>query len=99
MSQPGFNVAPGEYLLRVNGRELTAKDNIYSFFEGTVGTPVALDVASSPSGAGARRVVVTPVADEVTLRYVMWVEDNRRLVSRRTNDRVASLALPDTTEA
>jgi tricorn protease len=99
LSQPGFNVAPGEYLLRVNGRELTAKDNIYSFFEGTVGTPVALDVASSPSGAGARRVVVTPVADEVTLRYVMWVEDNRRLVSRRTNDRVAYLALPDTSEA
>ena len=33
LTQPGVNVAAGEYLLAVNGRNLAAADNVYSFFE------------------------------------------------------------------
>ena len=34
LTQPGVNVKEGEYLLAVNGRDLTANDEIYSFFQG-----------------------------------------------------------------
>ena len=46
LTQPGVNVAAGEYLLAVNGREVRAADNVYSFFEATAG-----QVRGAPGGA------------------------------------------------
>jgi tricorn protease len=33
LTQPGVNVQEGEYLLSVNGRDVRASDNVYSFFK------------------------------------------------------------------
>jgi len=96
LTQPGVNVREGEYLLAVNGRELTAADNIYSFFENTSGKRVLLTVGPSPDGRGAREVTVVPVADETSLRHFAWIEGNRRAVDRATGGRVAYIYMPDT---
>ena len=68
LTQPGVNVTAGEYLLAVNGRNLTAAENVYSFFEGTAGKQVQIRVGADPSGSGARTVTVVPVANENRLR-------------------------------
>ena len=96
LTQPGVNVAAGEYLLAVNGRELRASDNIYSFFEATAGKSVLLKVGPDPSGEKAREVTVVPVPDEVRLRNLAWIEDNRRKVDQMTQGRVAYVYMPDT---
>jgi tricorn protease len=86
----------GEYLLAVNGRELRAADEIYSFFEGTADKAVVLKVGPDPSGANSREVTVKPIRDEHGLRHLAWVEDNRRKVDQMTNGRVAYVHMPDT---
>jgi tricorn protease len=96
LTQPGVNVVTGEYLLAVNGRSLTASDNIYSFFEGTAGKQVQIRVGTDPSGSGARTVTVVPIPNENRLRNLAWIEDNRRKVDERTGGRVAYVYLPDT---
>ena len=96
LTQPGVNVEQGEYLIAVNGRELRATDNVYSFFEATSGKQVRLRVGSNPDGSGARDVVVVPVANEARLRNLAWIEDNRRKVDKMTNGRVAYVYMPDT---
>jgi tricorn protease len=96
LTQPGVNVEQGDYLIAVNGRELRAADNVYSFFEATSGKQVRLRVSSNPDGTGARDVVVVPVANEARLRNLAWIEDNRRKVDRMTNGRVAYVYMPDT---
>ncbi len=96
LTQPGVNVAAGEYLLAVNGRNLGAADNVYSFFEGRSGKQTRLLVGSDPSGAGAREVTVVPISSDSRLRNLAWIEDNRRKVERLTNGRVAYIYLPDT---
>jgi tricorn protease len=96
LTQPGVNVAAGEYLLAVNGRNLTASDNVYSFFEATAGKQVQIRVGTDPGGAGARTVTVVPIANENRLRNLAWIEDNRRTVDRMTGGRVAYVYLPDT---
>lgn len=96
LTQPGVNVAAGEYLLAVNGRSLTSAENVYSFFEGTAGKQVQIQVGADPSGAGARTVTVVPVATENRLRNLAWIEDNRRKVDELTGGRVAYVYLPDT---
>jgi len=96
LTEPGVNVVAGEYLLAVNGRELRATDNVYSFFEGTAGKQVVLRVGPDPSGAGAREVIVVPIASESALRNLAWIEDNRRKVEQATGGRVAYIYMPDT---
>lgn len=96
LTQPGVNVQEGEYLLAVNGRDVRAADNVYSFFEGTSGKQMTLRVGTNPDGSGAREVTVIPVASESRLRNLAWIEGNRRKVDEATSGRVAYVYMPDT---
>jgi tricorn protease len=96
LTEPGVNVAVGDYLLAVDGRDVAATDNVYSFFEGKAGRQVRLRVSSNSNGDGARDVVVVPVNSEGNLRTLAWVEGNRRKVDQVTGGRVAYIYMPDT---
>jgi tricorn protease len=96
LTEPGVNVAAGEYLLAVDGRDVTTANSVYSFFEARAGKQVALRVGPNANGDGARDVVVVPVPSESGLRTFAWVEDNRRKVSQMTGGRVAYIYMPDT---
>ncbi len=96
LTQPGINVIAGEYLLSVNGRDLAAGDNVYSYFEGTADKQTILQVGPNPSAEGSRQVTVVPVSSDSRLRNRAWIEDNRRKVEQATDGRVAYIYLPDT---
>jgi len=96
LAPPGVNVVEGEYLLAVNGRDITSSDNLYKALEATANKSVVLRVGPNPTTDGSREVTVVPVADERQLRYMAWVEDNRRLVDKLSNGRLAYMHLPDT---
>lgn len=96
LTQPGVNVKVGEYLLAVNGRDVRAPRDVYSFFEETAGKQVVLKVGPKPDASGARDVTVVPVDNETPLRNYAWIEDNRRKVDELTGGRVAYVYLPDT---
>jgi tricorn protease len=99
LTQPGVNVAAGDYLLAVGGREVRGADNVYSFFEGTAAKSVVLKVGPDASGANSREVIVVPVADEGGLRNLAWIEDNRRKVDQLGGGRVAYVYMPNTSMA
>jgi len=96
LTQPGVNVKAGEYLIAVNGRDVRAPANVYSFFEETAGKQVVLKVGPNPDGSVAREVTVVPVDNEDALRNYAWIEDNRRRVDELTGGRAAYVYLPDT---
>ncbi|MBV9182744.1 MAG: PD40 domain-containing protein, partial [Acidobacteria bacterium] len=72
LTQPGVNVQAGDYILAVNGRELHASDEIYSFFEETAGKQVVLRVGPNPDDKESRQVTVIPVDTEERLRRLAW---------------------------
>ena len=96
LTQPGVNVKAGDYILAVNGRELHASDNIYSFFEETAGKQVVLKVGANPGDKDSRDVTVVPVESEEHLRHLAWIEDNRRRVDQATGGKVAYVHVPNT---
>lgn len=96
LTQPGVNVAAGDYLLAVQGRDVRPPANVYSFFEATAGKSIVIRVGPDPNGAGARDVTVVPVESETALRNFAWIEDNRRKVDQLTGGRVAYVYLPNT---
>jgi tricorn protease len=99
LTQPGVNVKPGDYILAVNGRELHASDNIYSFFENTAGKQVVVKVGANFNGKDSRDVTVVPLANEENLRHLAWIENNRRRVDEATSGHVAYVYIPNTAGA
>jgi tricorn protease len=96
LTQPGVNVKAGEYLLAVNGRDVTSAEDIYSYFQEAADKQVVLKVGPNADSSGSRDVTVSPLANEAALRQLDWVESNRRKVDELTGGRVAYLHLPDT---
>jgi tricorn protease len=96
LTEPGVNVAAGEYLLAVEGRDLLPPDNVYRHFERTAGRPIALTVGPSPDGLDSRTVEVVPIENESALRNRDWVERNLRFVTETTGGRVAYVYVPNT---
>jgi len=99
LSGPGIDVREGDYLLAVNGLEVTAEREVYAAFQGLAGVQVTLTVNDRPVREGAREVVVKPAASEGQLRYADWVEANRRKVEKASGGVLGYLHLPDTYEA
>jgi tricorn protease len=96
LTQPGAEVKAGEYLVAVQGVDVTSADEVYSFFGETAGMPVVIKVGPNPDGSGSREVTVVPVEGEKNLRHRAWVEDNRRKVDAATGGKVAYVHVPDT---
>ena len=56
---------------------------------------IELEVNSSPTTKGSRKVLVVPLADESQLHYYDWVQNNIRKVSEATNGEVGYIHIPD----
>jgi tricorn protease len=96
LTQPGLNVVAGEYLLSVNGRDVQAKEDVYSYFQETAGKQTVIKVGPNPDGSGSREVTVVPIDDETALRNRAWMEDNLRKVSELSGGKLAYVYLPNT---
>jgi tricorn protease len=99
LTEPGLNVTEGEYILAIDGRDLTAGTNIHSLLENTDGKIIELTVGPGPDYNGSRLIKVVPVGNESALRNRDWVEGNLRKVTEATDGRVAYVYVPNTSGA
>lgn len=96
LARPGMNIQAGDYLLAVDGVEITANQNLFSAFEGSVGRQVRLRINSQPTNEGSREIIVEPIRSENSLRSFDWVEGNRRKVDELSNGQLAYVYVPNT---
>jgi tricorn protease len=98
LAAPGVDVKESDYIIAINGQELTARDNIYAALSGARGSQIAVTVAATPDGP-RRTSTVEPVGNEGALRLWAWIEGNRRRVEQATGGRVAYVYMPNTADA
>ncbi|MGC3948668.1 MAG: PDZ domain-containing protein [Chryseolinea sp.] len=96
LDRPGMKIQEGNYLVGINGRELTDADDPYEFLDGTVDVQTTVHINSVPSFAGSWKEVVKPISSENNLRQRAWVEDNRRMVDKLSNGKLAYVWVPNT---
>ena len=99
LAQPGLNIKAGEYLFQVNGRDITSNDNFYSHFETTAGKQIRIKVGPNADGSDTRELIVVPVPSENQLRYIDWIEGNRRKVDELSKGQLAYIHMPNTAGA
>ncbi len=96
LAQPGIAVGEGDYILAVNGKEISSNENIYRHFEGTANKQLKIRVNDKSAMEGSRVVTVVPVANENMLRMMDWVEGNRRKVDELSDGKLAYVYVPNT---
>ena len=96
LDQPNLKVAEQQYIVSINGQPLTANDNPYALLDGTAGKQTNLKVNDKPDYEGAHQVIVEPISSEYGLRQRAWVEDNRRLVDKLSDGKLAYVWVPNT---
>ncbi len=96
LTEPGVKVKEGEYLLSVNGKEITAEQNLYQFFESTADKQVLIKVGPNADGKGARSITVVPIGSESGLRNLAWIEGNRRKVDQLSGGTLGYVYIPNT---
>ena len=68
----------------------------YAYFQNLADKVITLKINDKPAAQGAWDVLVRPIGSEENLRYLNWVEGNRRKVDQATGGRVAYMHVPDT---
>jgi len=96
LTRPGVRVDQGDYLLAVNGRSLSGKDEVYRLFQETAGKQTVIRVGSKPDGTDAHDETIVPIDSESNLRYRAWIESNRQKVEELSGGRLAYVHIPDT---
>ncbi len=96
LAQPGLDVKTGDFIVAINGKPLSAEVNIYELLEQTADREINISVNKTATIDGARTILVKPVASERDLRYVDWVEGNRRKVDELSNGKLAYVYVPNT---
>jgi len=96
LDQPGIDIKEGSYILAVNGMPITTDKEPYAFFQAMAGRTVELTYNSSASFTGAKTAIVQTMGSEYQLRYLAWVEANRKRVDEATNGEAGYIYVPST---
>lgn len=99
LTEPGVDISEGDYIISVNGKNVSGTDNLYRFFENTANTLVDLKISKTPDGSNAKKVTVTPLETEWAIRNRDWVEGNMKKVHEASNGDVAYVYVPNTSVA
>ncbi|MFC1544191.1 PDZ domain-containing protein [Gemmatimonadota bacterium] len=96
LTEPGVQVREGEYLIAIDGEEVTTDDNPYRLLVGKADRTISVTVNDRPRREGARTYDVNPIASELGLRYEEWVAENARIVEELSGGRIGYIHLPNT---
>ena len=98
LAKVAHKINEGDYLLEVNGSKIDLKQNIYQYFQGTLGQQTSITVGNAKKDKAVQTFNVIPIANETNLRRNDWVEQNRKYVEKQSGGKLAYVWVPNTAE-
>ena len=95
LSELGLQIAVGDYVLAIDGVDLTVDVNPYRLLRRKQGQRVTFLVNQKPVREGAHTATFSPIGSEEKLHYLAWVEHNRAMVDQLSGGKLGYLHLPD----
>jgi tricorn protease len=98
LDRPGVKVKEGETIHTVNGIPLDPGKDPYAAFEGLSGKTVVLTISKSGKKEDAKQVVVKCLTpdQEVNLRYLEWIDNNRKMVDKLSDGKLGYIYMSNT---
>ena len=85
----------GEYIVAIDGVPTNTVKDMYSLLVGKAEIPTEISLNAKPQLSGARKVVISPLANEYPLIHYNWVQDNIKKVDQASNGRIGDIYIPD----
>ncbi len=94
----GVAVSEGDQILSVNGKQLDPQKDPYAAFEGLDGEVVSLMIQTPNEDQEPRQVIVKTLTgrEEAQLRYLEWIENNRKMVDELSGGRLGYIYMSNT---
>lgn len=96
LTESGINVSEGDYIISINGIDLTTDKNPYELLENLGGRHIELTVSSSPPSNGAESYYIKTITSEQELRYLDWVKERRKMVDELSGGKIGYFHVPNT---
>ena len=96
LTEQGIDAKEGDFLLAINGIDLNLNQNPYELLENTVGKLVEITVNSKPEKTGAKTYTIRPIASEIELLNLNWVQERRAMVDRLSGGKIGYIYVPNT---
>ncbi|KAA0216983.1 MAG: hypothetical protein DYG94_02255 [Leptolyngbya sp. PLA3] len=98
LNRTGVKAEEGDFLLAVNGAELSTEQSPYAAFQGLAGRATTLTLSKNAvlGDDDDEDVLVEPLGSEGDLRYRAWTEQNRKYVEEKTDGKVGYIYVPNT---
>ena len=95
---PGVQVSEGDFILSVNGVALDPNKDPYASFEGLSGDVAVLHVSKTGVKTDAEEIVVKLLSQgqETQLRYLEWIENNRKMVDELSGGKLGYVYMSNT---
>ena len=96
--KPGIDVSEGDYIHSVNGVSLDPAIDPYAAFEDLSGEVVSLMISSNGNSTDAKQVVIETLTpqEEVQVRYLEWIENNRKMVEELSDGKLGYIYMSNT---
>ncbi len=96
LTEQGVDVNKGDYLISLNGHNVTTADNPYEFLENTAGKYIEIVVNSEPEKDWSRSSMIKPIKSELDLLYFDWVNERRAMVDKLSGGKIGYIHVPNT---
>ena len=94
----GVDVNAGDYILSVNGIALDPNKDPYAAFDGLAGKTVSLSISKTGAKGDAKNYIVECLTQgqEQNLRYLGWLESNRKMVEKLSDGKLGYVYMSNT---
>ena len=95
LTDESVNAHKGDYILAINGIDTKQVDDIYKLLVAKANTLIDITISKTPDGKGKHIAIVKPLADEASLYYFNWVQNNIKKVDKLSNGQIGYIHIPD----
>ena len=95
LTEPGIEANVGDYIVSIDGVATNSVKDMFSLLVGKADVPTEIMLNSKPDLKGARKAVVSPIADESALYQYDWVQGNIKKVEEASGGKIGYIYIPD----
>ena len=91
---PGLNVKEGDYIRKINGNKLSAKNTPGHLLVNLYNTEIEIEVLNK-NHKKPRTLTIKTIGSQMNLQYRDWVESNKEYVHKKSKNKIGYIHIPD----